>query len=44
MAAACRQRRVSPQDQDELTITGWAMEACLYAENPMTGFLPSTGP
>ena len=44
MAAACRQRRVSPQDQDELTITGWAMEARLCAENPMTGFLPSTGP
>ncbi|MDQ4420128.1 ATP-grasp domain-containing protein [Sphingobium sp. DEHP117] len=33
-----------PKNQDELAITGWAMEARLYAENPMTGFLPSTGP
>ena len=33
-----------PKTQDEITITGWAMEARLYAENPMTGFLPSTGP
>src|SRR5689334_18010757 len=32
-----------PKGQDELTITGWAMEARLYAENPETGFLPSTG-
>ncbi|MEG8038923.1 biotin carboxylase N-terminal domain-containing protein [Sphingomonas sp. LR60] len=30
--------------QDELAIHGWAMEARLYAENPSTGFLPSTGP
>ncbi len=33
-----------PKRQDELTINGWAMEARLYAENPATGFLPSTGP
>ncbi len=32
-----------PLDQDELAIEGWAMEARLYAENPATGFLPSTG-
>ncbi|GAA0294788.1 acetyl/propionyl/methylcrotonyl-CoA carboxylase subunit alpha [Sphingomonas oligophenolica] len=33
-----------PKRQDELSITGWAMEARLYAENPVSGFLPSTGP
>ncbi len=33
-----------PRRQDELSINGWAMEARLYAENPATGFLPSTGP
>ena len=33
-----------PKRQDELSITGWAMEARLYAENPSTGFLPSIGP
>ncbi len=33
-----------PKSQDELAINGWAMEARLYAENPATGFLPSTGP
>ena len=32
-----------PLTQDEITLTGWAMEARLYAENPATGFLPSTG-
>jgi 3-methylcrotonyl-CoA carboxylase alpha subunit len=32
-----------PRRQDELEIHGWAMEARLYAENPATGFLPSTG-
>jgi 3-methylcrotonyl-CoA carboxylase alpha subunit len=33
-----------PRRQKELAIAGWAMEARLYAENPSTGFLPSTGP
>jgi 3-methylcrotonyl-CoA carboxylase alpha subunit len=33
-----------PLAQSELAIRGWAMEARLYAENPVTGFLPSTGP
>jgi 3-methylcrotonyl-CoA carboxylase alpha subunit len=33
-----------PKKQGDLTIKGWAMEARLYAENPATGFLPSTGP
>src|SRR5690606_7694862 len=32
-----------PKTQDELAINGWAMEARLYAEDPATGFLPSTG-
>jgi propionyl-CoA carboxylase alpha chain/3-methylcrotonyl-CoA carboxylase alpha subunit len=32
-----------PLRQDDLKIDGWAMEARLYAENPATGFLPSTG-
>jgi len=32
-----------PKRQDELAIDGWAMEARLYAEDPTTGFLPSTG-
>ncbi|WP_269716930.1 acetyl/propionyl/methylcrotonyl-CoA carboxylase subunit alpha [Caulobacter sp. NIBR2454] len=33
-----------PLKQDEISLDGWAMEARLYAENPATGFLPSTGP
>ncbi|MET0389250.1 MAG: acetyl/propionyl/methylcrotonyl-CoA carboxylase subunit alpha [Polyangiales bacterium] len=33
-----------PRAQSELSIGGHAMEARLYAENPTTGFLPSTGP
>ncbi|MGE4410335.1 MAG: biotin carboxylase N-terminal domain-containing protein [Sphingobium sp.] len=33
-----------PKRQEDLRINGWAMEARLYAENPATGFLPSTGP
>ncbi len=32
-----------PKRQEELSINGWAMEARLYAEDPIT-FLPSTGP
>src|SRR3569623_1908204 len=32
-----------PRRQDELAINGWALEARLYAEDPRTGFLPSTG-
>jgi 3-methylcrotonyl-CoA carboxylase alpha subunit len=32
-----------PKRQDELAINGWAIEARLYAEDPLTGFLPSTG-
>jgi 3-methylcrotonyl-CoA carboxylase alpha subunit len=33
-----------PLKQEELRIDGWAMEARLYAEDPTSGFLPSTGP
>ncbi|HEY0180905.1 MAG TPA: biotin carboxylase N-terminal domain-containing protein, partial [Dokdonella sp.] len=33
-----------PCRQQQLAIDGWAMEARLYAENPASGFLPSTGP
>jgi len=32
-----------PKRQEELGINGWAMEARLYAEDPVKGFLPSTG-
>ncbi len=32
-----------PLKQDEITLTGWAMEARLYAEDPANGFLPSIG-
>ena len=38
---ACGERL--PQRQEELRIDGCALEARLYAENPATGFLPSTG-
>ena len=30
--------------QDEISLSGHAMEARLYAEDPQSGFLPSTGP
>jgi len=33
-----------PCAQEDLRIDGHAIEARLYAENPSTGFLPSTGP
>ncbi|WP_120077743.1 acetyl/propionyl/methylcrotonyl-CoA carboxylase subunit alpha [Aurantiacibacter odishensis] len=33
-----------PLKQDELSINGHAIEARLYAEDPSSGFLPSTGP
>ena len=33
-----------PLKQDQIEMNGWAMEARLYAESPVTGFLPSTGP
>ena len=29
--------------QDDVTLRGWAMESRVYAENPLRGFLPSTG-
>jgi len=29
--------------QDDVTLTGWAMESRVYAEDPYRGFLPSTG-
>jgi 3-methylcrotonyl-CoA carboxylase alpha subunit len=32
-----------PKRQDELAISGHAIEARLYAEDPSSGFLPSTG-
>jgi propionyl-CoA carboxylase alpha chain/3-methylcrotonyl-CoA carboxylase alpha subunit len=32
-----------PLTQDQITLSGHAIEARLYAENPDTGFLPSTG-
>ena len=32
-----------PMTQKDIHLDGWAMEARLYAENPTTGFLPSTG-
>jgi len=33
-----------PLMQDQIGLNGWAMEARLYAEDPVSGFLPSIGP
>jgi 3-methylcrotonyl-CoA carboxylase alpha subunit len=33
-----------PLTQGEIGLNGWAMEARLYAEDPVSGFLPSIGP
>jgi propionyl-CoA carboxylase alpha subunit len=32
-----------PFGQDEVALTGWAVESRIYAEDPYRGFLPSTG-
>ncbi len=32
-----------PLGQADVTLTGWAMESRVYAEDPYRGFLPSTG-
>jgi propionyl-CoA carboxylase alpha chain len=32
-----------PLTQDDVTLTGWAVENRVYAEDPYRGFLPSTG-
>ncbi len=32
-----------PITQDDVSLTGWALEARFYAEDPERGFLPSTG-
>ncbi len=32
-----------PFRQEDIKLTGWALEARLYAEDPYRGFLPSTG-
>jgi propionyl-CoA carboxylase alpha chain len=32
-----------PMRQEDITLTGWAMESRIYAEDPFRNFLPSTG-
>ncbi|NQW01902.1 MAG: acetyl/propionyl/methylcrotonyl-CoA carboxylase subunit alpha [Rhodospirillales bacterium] len=32
-----------PLSQDQVTLTGWAVEARVYAEDPFRNFMPSTG-
>ena len=32
-----------PLKQEDVTLTGWAMESRVYAEDPFRGFLPSVG-
>ncbi len=32
-----------PLKQEDVTLTGWAMESRIYAEDPFRGFLPSIG-
>ena len=32
-----------PLEQDDITLTGWAMEVRLYAEDPQNNFMPQTG-
>ncbi len=32
-----------PMTQDEVKLTGWALESRIYAEDPFKGFLPSIG-
>ena len=35
--------RALPAKQDDITLTGHAIEARLYVEDPYTGFTPQTG-
>jgi propionyl-CoA carboxylase alpha chain len=32
-----------PMKQSDITLTGWSIESRIYAEDPMRGFLPSSG-
>ena len=32
-----------PLSQEDVTLTGWAMESRVYAEDPFRNFMPSTG-